>query len=84
MNMTFDVTADKCETCGKLTLGLSGDGKWCTYCGAKLTGYVAVGRITSVIVLLSRCEERNATGLLTNYAVGWNDCLEAHANKPTN
>lgn len=26
--------------------------------------------------MIPKCEERNATGLLTNYAVGWNDCLE--------
>lgn len=30
--------ADKCDNCDKLTLGLSGSTKWCSYCGGKLTG----------------------------------------------
>jgi hypothetical protein len=81
MNLTFDVTADKCEACGNLTLGLSGPGKWCTYCGAKLNGDIAIGHVTSTISLPSRCEELNGTGLRTNYAVWWNDCLEAQTNE---
>lgn len=27
---------DKCDYCEKHTLGLDGEGKWCTYCGGKL------------------------------------------------
>lgn len=29
---------EECEECGRGTQGLSGDPKWCSYCGAKLTG----------------------------------------------
>ena len=30
--------ADKCGKCDKITLGLSGETKWCSYCGGKLEG----------------------------------------------
>lgn len=32
------VVADRCASCDGLTLGLSGESKWCCYCGSKLDG----------------------------------------------
>ena len=32
------VLADVCDVCEGVTMGLTGESKWCCYCGAKLTG----------------------------------------------
>lgn len=72
--------ADKCENCDKLTLGLSGSTKWCAYCGAKLTG--DIGSAPIEVHLPERCTEvtLGEYKFQTNYATGWNDCLDAIEN----
>lgn len=56
------ITADQCEQCGGVSVGLTGSTKWCPYCGARHEGAtVQVPAVTAATQALDAAKVRTAT-----------------------
>ena len=74
--------AERCDACQGLTLGLTGEQKWCCYCGNRLTGdYVESAQSAPAGEREAFSEKMRSRGGLVDWMLGWNG--ERYEYQPT-